>query len=439
MSDDGAFTRRQAFGLSAAGLLAVTPAAGAAGRSNRPGDAFSEAALQADLETYAGFGVHRSGSQADLATTQWLGDFFESAGMTLRRRGFDVPNHDALNASLDLPNGALDLLAQPPFKSAPRNGVEAPLVYATIAGPAADAAGAILVAETPYGRHSNVHSAAVRPFFEMAQDLRAAALVLILNGPSGRAAYLNVDPDADLPLTALAHPETATGLRTAAIEGRTARLATPRPAGLRTAENLIASRERAGRRIVVTTPVTGWTRCAGERGPGVAVMRALARWLPEAARDHSIDFVCTSGHELEDRGARIFLDQDAPDPDAVDLWVHLGAGFAARNWHETPSGLLPQTSADPQRYLVATPSELSLARRSFAGSPGLAECYPLSPETAAGEAAHIAAAGYRNVIGTFGAHRLHHTLEDDMRAASGALTRPAAAAFRAFISSWLDR
>ena len=439
MSSDGAITRRQTFGLSAAGVMALTPVAGAATRSNPPGDAFSEAALQSDLETYAGFGVHRSGSQADLATTQWLGDFFESAGMTVRRRSFEVPNHDALNATLELPNESMELLAQPPFRSAPRNVVEAPLAYATIAGPATEAAGAILVAETPYGRHSNVHSGAVSPFFEMAQDLRAAALVLILNGPSRRAAYLNVDPDADLPLTALAHPDTAMGLRAAAMEGRTGRLSTPRYAGVRPAENLIASREREGRRIIVTTPVTGWTRCAGERGPGVAVMRALARWLAEAAPNHSIDFVCTSGHELDDRGARIYLGQDAPDPDAVGLWVHLGAGFAARNWHETPSGLLPQTSADPQRYLVATPSELPLARRSFAECPGLAECYPLSPETAAGEAAHIAAAGYRNVIGTFGAHRLHHTLEDDMRAASGALTLPAAAAFRAFISSWLAR
>src|SRR3546814_8243070 len=75
--------------------------------------------------------------------------------------------------------------------------------------------------------------------------------------------------------------------------------------GLRAAENVVARRVRDGRRwVVVSTPRSGWTDCAGERGPGLAIWLALAEWMPHAFADHSLLFVCHSGHEYENLGAR---------------------------------------------------------------------------------------------------------------------------------------
>src|SRR3546814_4139723 len=74
--------------------------------------------------------------------------------------------------------------------------------------------------------------------------------------------------------------------------------------GLRAAENVVARRVRDGRRwVVVSTPRSGWTDCAGERGPGLAIWLALAEWMPHAFADHSLLFVCNSGHEYENLGA----------------------------------------------------------------------------------------------------------------------------------------
>lgn len=76
--------------------------------------------------------------------------------------------------------------------------------------------------------------------------------------------------------------------------------------------------------VVVTTPLSGWFRCAGERGTGLAVALQLAEDL---AQDQPVFFLGNTGHELENYGVRRWL-ADAFDlePRAV---VHLGASIAA--------------------------------------------------------------------------------------------------------------
>jgi hypothetical protein len=64
---------------------------------------------------------------------------------------------------------------------------------------------------------------------------------------------------------------------------------------------------------------------------------------------------------------------------------------------------------------------------AFSGLPGLEAPYALGGG-ASGELAHIAAAGYRRVVGIFGAHRLHHAATDDMRCIE---TKPVEAVFLA--------
>ena len=139
----------------------------------------------------------------------------------------------------------------------------------------------------------------------------------------------------------------------------------------RTAYSLVASLVRGPRQIVVSTPFSGWTQCAGERGPGIATLLALVPWLKQAKPSHSITFIATSGHELGDLGMRDVLAHAAPDPSTVDSWFHLGAGFAARDWYETPIGLVPMKSADPQRYLLASDTLRGQAAAAFQGLPGL--------------------------------------------------------------------
>jgi len=78
------------------------------------------------------------------------------------------------------------------------------------------------------------------------------------------------------------------------------------------------------RRLLLTTPLSGWFRCAGERGTGIAVMLAVAEAL--AAEGVPLLVTGNSGHELEDYGAHRFAEGGLPRPRSV---FHFGASVAA--------------------------------------------------------------------------------------------------------------
>src|SRR3546814_4024184 len=74
-------------------------------------------------------------------------------------------------------------------------------------------------------------------------------------------------PVSDKPLALLA-PRLAAPVIEAARHGAAAKLALRGRGGTRAAQNIIGRRVRSGRPwLVVSTPRSGWTDCAGERGP----------------------------------------------------------------------------------------------------------------------------------------------------------------------------
>ena len=74
--------------------------------------------------------------------------------------------------------------------------------------------------------------------------------------------------------------------------------------------------------VVLTTPLSGWFCCAGERGTGIAIALQLAK---ELAERWPVMVVGTTGHELHFLGLRRFLDAHDLQPSAV---IHLGASWA---------------------------------------------------------------------------------------------------------------
>ena len=74
--------------------------------------------------------------------------------------------------------------------------------------------------------------------------------------------------------------------------------------------------------FVITTPMSGWFSCAGERGCGVSIALLVAR---EIAKYHYVDLIFANGHELGYRGAYKFLESYKKKPKAV---LHLGSCLA---------------------------------------------------------------------------------------------------------------
>lgn len=415
--------------LLKAGLAApIALHAGSAAAASKDAAMFASERLFADLRAYAEAGNKQSGGAGDRWTADWTAARLAAAGFAVERQAFDVPWFEAKLCELSLGDLKIPLVAQPLAVETGEAGLAAPL---RLAETSERLDGAIAVVRLPHRRWSSLVDRAVREPLADALARGASAVILVTTGPTGEALLLNAPADrpvSDKPLALLA-PRLAAPVIEAARRGRPARLTLVGRGGTRKAENVIGRRVRVGRPwLVVSTPRSGWTDCAGERGPGIAIWLALADWMPRAFPRHSLLFVCNSGHEYENFGASHIVKDVGPPPAETDFWLHLGANAAARDYQEMPGRLLPLPSADPYRFLMTSPEFVERARQVFKGQPGIEMAYPSSDGTA-GELSEVIKAGYPRHAGIFGAHRHHHAATDDL---STVAPEPLAATARGF-------
>ena len=385
------------------------------------------------VERYVGFGDKASGGPGDIACGAWVEQELAAAGYVCRRQGFEMPAY-AGEATLTVGTSVADLIPQAIVVPTQTGGLAGPL-YVAGSGKGGPGIALLILA---HGRWSSIVGGITRQVREVFAG-GASAVVIIPTGPTGEALALNAPPDKplfDRPVAVLA-PKDAGPFLAAARRGEVGRLTTAGRSFRRPAFNVTAALDRgAAKTMVLSTPRSGWFGCAGERGSGMAAYLMLVRWAARAKLPVNLALIVTSGHEYENAGGEHFMQELAPKPDKTALWVHLGANVAARDWHERGT-LSPLPSADPQRFLLASPQILAAAKAAFAGQPGLEQPYPADPAFAAGELGNILRAGYTPAIGIFGGHRFHHARADDMRCINPALIPPVTRAFAKVITTAL--
>ncbi|TBR13492.1 MAG: hypothetical protein EPO46_02580, partial [Lysobacter sp.] len=302
---------------------------------------FGSERLFTDVQSYTEAGNKQSGGEGDRWTADWTAKRLSSAGFEVERQTFDVPWFEASRCDLRLGDITIPLVAQPLAIETGEAGLAAPLRLAEIPE---RLDGAIAVVRLPFRRWSSLVDRAAREPLADALARGASGVILITTGPTGEALLLNVPaghPVSEKPLALLA-PRLAAPVIEAARHGAAAKLALRGRGGARAAQNIIGRLVRSGRPwLVVSTPRSGWTDCAGERGPGIAMWLALADWMPRAFPQHSLLFLCNSGHEYENLGASHIADKVGPAPSETAFWLHLGANAAARDYQEMPGRLLP--------------------------------------------------------------------------------------------------
>jgi hypothetical protein len=238
----------------------------------------------------------------------------------------------------------------------------------------------------------------------------ARAVVAITEGPSGgifAPGALARGATCPLPVVLVSRDD-APALRAVAEHGEEAILlldGVEEPAAA--ARNVVGHTGHGSRLAVISTAQSGWFRCAGERGTGVAIFLALARWAAEADRDTRFLFVSTSGHELDGAGMRAFMAAAAPPPAGVDVWLHLGASIATRAWWRGSDGLpvpIDRAEAQPMR---CSPELLGLISPLYTHLQHV-DAGDTPPR---GEMEFILGHGYR-AFGYFGRHHVSHTPAD---------------------------
>ena len=100
--------------------------------------------------------------------------------------------------------------------------------------------------------------------------------------------------------------------------------------------------------LIITTPRSGWWRCASERGGGIAGFLEIMRALSSISPRRKIIFLANTGHELGNIGMNYFINTHLTLVKDAIAWIHLGANFSASNFTQigvkTPPLIISQAS-----------------------------------------------------------------------------------------------
>ena len=376
-------------------------------------DYFSGEALYRDVVAYASFGEHRTATDADVRTSRWLAEQLAAAGaearlVPWRSQQFFIRDH-ALS------------VAGSPVESFPlwwpRPTGPEPLVASLAAIETGAGAGALaerigLVVLPPVGGAQIVAGNGVAEIVAEAAAQGARALVLVIRHRTGEIVALNAMAGLrpwPIPVLQVGQRDEAQ-LAAAAAAGESVSFLLDGALDYRAeAFEVVGTAGSGEAQVVVSTPSSGWFRCAGERGPGIALWLALARWAAASPIPARFTFVASSGHELDSVGIRHFLAYDAPPPAAVATWLHLGAGIATYDYELGADGPRRLDRPFAGRRLMTNQEELvAELREAFADLAGLEPI--LTPEPG-GEMVAMADMGYR-VWGFAGGSVYHHIPSD---------------------------
>lgn len=380
-------------------------------------------ALYNDVIDYFNMGDHRVATEVDLRTSDWIARELRAAGLSVTFQPFRLRQFFVRRLSLGIAGRTHRCF---PLWY-PRSAGSAPLQakLAEFQKSASSLQGRIALVRFPFDPRTSVFKGSGHAeMIERAAKAGALAVVAITEGATGEVIALNSPEDAapwPVPVLLVGARDQQSVLEAARSGADVTFLLDGRDDPAAEARNVVGRLAGEKGLIVISTPQSGWFRCAGERGPGIALFLALARWASRRQTKPSYLFVSTSAHELGGQGMKHFQDKLAPPAATVTAWLHLGAGIATYLWEETATGLRKLRQADSRRYLMCSADLESMLATTFAGHAGLT---PVVGRPV-GEMEFIIKRGYSS-FGIAAGHRFHHTPADSPEMTDSSLLEPVA-------------
>ncbi len=354
--------------------------------------AVPETDLANDIATYVGFGTHRVGSTGERKTAQWLRKRLARLGYAARLDRFPVTT--VIKPAGRINVGSAEIEAFPQWLP-PAGGLGAAITAPLISFEQDDTTPAIRLVEKAIPFTPN-WTPQLDAMVSAAAAKGARALIIAVDIPSGDLFACNQHSRTALPIP-VALVARIDLVRLSALIGQPATLRLSGKIGEVQSINVIGEKPGRGRRLVISTPLTGWFTCGGERGPGIALWLRMAAML--AASDRPVTLLGTGSHEVGHFGMEHALAHGAPTPDQVAFWLHFGASLAATKLDAQYRFRSPQ-------YLVGLSETETLAKDALLAA---APIYVPGTSATQGEAGQIIGAGHRRFVGLSGMFPAFHT------------------------------
>jgi hypothetical protein len=307
------------------------------------------------IRSYEEQGIHRTGTEVDRISGEWLATQVRLIGLTPVQEAFTISRIDPITASLIVDGRRIDGVPLFDGGFTDADGVSGRL------GPFASDAPIGLIEIAP-------NTAGAGPLAEARRQNRHRAIVAVTRGgrpglcPSNAESFLHPFGPPVLQVSS----EEAASLTALARQGSEVTLIAHAKRTPAEAFNIIASipgTNRALPPLVIMTPRSGWWTCASERGGGIACWLELMRAFRETtelglkpARD--ILFVASSGHELGQLGIEIYAERR---PDLIKrsrAWIHFGANIGAA---QDPGNTIQASDDEMERMLAERIAAAGLA------------------------------------------------------------------------------
>jgi len=266
-------------------------------------------------------GIHRTGTDVDRLSAEWLAAEVRDAGLTPALEPFPLSRVDPIATALRVRGRHIP--GVPLFDAAFTGaaGVEGRL------GPIGGDAELALAESAP-------NAAAAGALGDARRTSRHKAIVCVTRG--GRPGLCPSNADAFLkpfgPPVLQVSSEEGGFLDESARQGAAVRLVAHverKPVQAVNVTARLAGADGSLPPLVVMTPRSGWWTCASERGGGIACWLELMRELRAARPARDVMFVASSGHELGHLGINAFINRRPGIVSRSAGWMHFGANIGA--------------------------------------------------------------------------------------------------------------
>ena len=261
------------------------------------------------VDEYAGLGIHRTGTDVDRATADWFASHLRARGAKVLRQNY---NFDFFDATTTVNLGGHEIPSMP-------------LYYEAIGDMKTDN---VAVAEFGGGEHGSGLDDSLEAMINSAMSEGYESLVIATHGETGGLVARNCEPKLRKRIPVMLVPgRFANALKSNAITVQYTSIIKPVISTNIIGHWGLSSTEPP---FVITTPMSGWFTCAGERGTGIAVALHIAERLSKQMPHVPLKIIAPSGHELGFYGAYRMAETVVAPPRAV---LHLGSCIAACDAH----------------------------------------------------------------------------------------------------------